>query len=52
MLRYTAHTKRREITLGKVTIVSLSEARSLAKDVRKKVLAGDDPIAERKLIRP
>lgn len=52
MLRYTAHTKRREITLGKVSIVSLAEARSLAEDVRKKVLAGDDPIAERKLNRP
>lgn len=52
MLRYTAHTKRREITLGKVSIVSLSEARSLAEDVRKKVMAGDDPIAERKLNRP
>ncbi|UDJ86895.1 tyrosine-type recombinase/integrase [Erwinia amylovora] len=52
MLRYTAHTKRREITLGKVSIVSLAEARSLAEDVRKKVIAGDDPIAERKLNRP
>lgn len=52
MLRYTAHTKRREITLGKVSIVSLAEARSLAEDVRKKVMAGDDPIAERKLSRP
>lgn len=52
MLRYTAHTKRREITLGKVSKVSLAEARSLAEDVRKKVMAGDDPIAERKLKRP
>ncbi|WP_370425873.1 tyrosine-type recombinase/integrase [Pantoea vagans] len=52
MLRYTAQTKRREITLGKVSIVSLAEARSLAEDVRKKVMAGDDPIAERKLNRP
>ncbi|MGG6178101.1 tyrosine-type recombinase/integrase [Pantoea allii] len=52
MLRYTAHTKRREITLGKVSLVSLAEARSLAEDVRKKVMAGDDPIAERKLSRP
>lgn len=52
MLRYTAHSKRREITLGKVSIVSLAEARSLAEDVRKKVMAGDDPIAERKLNRP
>lgn len=52
MLRYTAHTKRREITLGKVSMVSLSEARSLAENVRRKVMAGDDPIAERKLSRP
>lgn len=52
MLRYTAHSKRREITLGKVSMVTLSEARSLAEDVRKKVMAGDDPIAERKLNRP
>ncbi len=32
--------------------MSLAEARSLAEDVRKKVMAGDDPIAERKLSRP
>ncbi|WP_241573752.1 tyrosine-type recombinase/integrase [Rosenbergiella nectarea] len=52
MLRYTAHTKRREITLGKVSMVSLSEARSLAENARRKVMAGDDPIADRKLSRP
>lgn len=52
MLRYTAHSKRREITLGKVSLVSLSEARSLEENVRRKVMAGDDPIAERKLSRP
>lgn len=52
MLRYTAQTKRREITLGKVSIVSLAEARDLAGDARRKVVAGDDPIAERKLNRP
>ncbi|WP_240182752.1 tyrosine-type recombinase/integrase [Morganella morganii] len=40
------------MTLGKVSLVSLSEARSLAENVRRKVMAGDDPIAERKLSRP
>ncbi|MEI7163668.1 tyrosine-type recombinase/integrase [Pectobacterium versatile] len=52
MLRYTAQMKRREITLGKVSHLSLSEARSLAEDTRRKVAIGDDPIAERKLNRP
>lgn len=52
MLRYTISSKRREITLGKVSLVSLAEARNLAGDARKKVVAGDDPIAERKLNRP
>ncbi|MDX6917473.1 tyrosine-type recombinase/integrase [Pectobacterium carotovorum] len=52
MLRYTQQTKRREITLGKVSFLSLSEARRLAEDTRRKVIAGDDPIVERKLNRP
>ncbi|WP_312241704.1 tyrosine-type recombinase/integrase [Pantoea sp.] len=52
MLRYTISSKRREITLGKVSLVSLAEARDLAGDARRKVVAGDDPIAERKLNRP
>lgn len=52
MLRYTISSKRREITLGKVSLVSLAEARNLAGDARRKVVAGDDPIAERKLNRP
>ena len=52
MLRYTISSKRREITLGKVSFISLSEARSLAEDARRKVASGDDPIAERKLSRP
>ncbi|EJS7135172.1 TPA: integrase arm-type DNA-binding domain-containing protein [Escherichia coli] len=52
MLRYTIHSKRREITLGKVSLLSLSEARSLAEDTRRKVATGDDPIAEKKLNRP
>lgn len=51
MLRYTAHSKRREITLSKVSHLSLSEARSLAEDTRRKVATGDDSIAERKLNR-
>ncbi|MFS2059741.1 tyrosine-type recombinase/integrase [Kosakonia cowanii] len=52
MLRYTIGSKRREITLGKVSHLSLSEVRSLAEDTRRKVATGDDPIAERKLNRP
>lgn len=52
MLRYTISSKRREITLGKVSSVSLAEARNLAEDARKKVIAGDEPLAERKLNRP
>lgn len=52
MLRYTISSKRRELTLGKVSHLTLSEARSLAEDKRKKVATGDDPIAERKLNRP
>lgn len=50
MLRYTIHSKRREITLGKVSLLSLSEARSLAEDTRRKVATGDDPIAEKNSI--
>ncbi|WP_168403467.1 Arm DNA-binding domain-containing protein [Erwinia amylovora] len=52
MLRYTIGSKRREITLSKVSHLSLSKARSLAEDTRRKVAIGDDPIAERKLSRP
>lgn len=52
MLRYTISSKRREITLGKVSLVSLAEARNLAGDARRKISEGDDPIAERKLNRP
>ncbi|MDE8558827.1 tyrosine-type recombinase/integrase [Pantoea vagans] len=52
MLRYTISSKRREITLGKFSLVSLAEARNLAGDARRKVVAGEDPIAERKLNRP
>ncbi|EAN7518268.1 DUF4102 domain-containing protein, partial [Salmonella enterica] len=52
MLRYTVGSKRRELTLGKVSHLSLSEVRSLAEDTRRKVATGDDPIAERKLNRP
>lgn len=52
MLRYTISARRREITLGKVSMVTLSEARNLAEDARRKVVTGDDPIVERKLNRP
>lgn len=40
MLRYTIGSKRREITLGKVSHISLSEVRSLAEKTRRKVATG------------
>lgn len=52
MLRYTVFSKRREITLGKVSVLSLSDARREAENARRKVIVGDDPIVERKLSRP
>lgn len=52
MLRYTLNAKRRSLTLGKPSDLSLAEARSQAEDARRKVRKGDDPIAERKRNRP
>ena len=40
--------KQRELGLGSAALVSLSEARELARDYRKAAREGRDPIAERK----
>lgn len=52
MLRYTINGKKKALTLGKQSDLSLAEARSEADAARKKVRAGNDPVAERKLNRP
>lgn len=52
MIRYTINGKRKALTLGKQTDLSLAEARSEAEAARKKVRSGNDPVAERKLNRP
>ena len=52
MIRYTINSKREALTLGKQTDLSLAEARSEADAAHKKVRAGNDPVAERKLSRP
>lgn len=52
MIRYTINGKRKALTLGKQTDLSLTEARSEADAARKKVRTGNDPVAERKLNRP
>ncbi|WP_168426717.1 tyrosine-type recombinase/integrase [Erwinia amylovora] len=52
MIRYTINGKRKALTLGKQTDLSLAEARSEADAARKKVRLGNDPVAERKLNRP
>lgn len=52
MIRYTINGKRKALTLGKQTDLSLAEARSEADAARKKVRAGNDSVAERKLSRP
>ena len=44
--------RRREMGLGSVADVGLAEARELAAAARKKVRAGEDPIAERKRVSP
>lgn len=51
MLRYTAH-KETGNHFRQGFYSALAEARRHAEDVCKKVMAGDDPIAERKLNRP
>lgn len=52
MIRYTINCKRKALSLGKQTDLSLAEARSEAEATRKKVRSGNDPVAERKLNRP
>ncbi len=52
MLRYTLHTKRRALTLGKQSDLLLAEARSKAEDARRNIRNGDDPIVERKRHQP
>jgi len=48
MLRYTQHKKRRALTLGKHSHLTLAEARTAAEEFKKKIRSGEDPIAERK----
>ncbi|WP_245749161.1 Arm DNA-binding domain-containing protein [Jannaschia pohangensis] len=50
-LRITTHARRGEIGLGKASIVSLKEARDLAKRWRAEVSVGTDPIKERERLR-
>ncbi|EPW8047208.1 tyrosine-type recombinase/integrase [Vibrio sp. Vb1026] len=48
MLRFTSNRKRREMTLGKVSDISLRDARLLAAEKMKQVREGLDPIIQRK----
>jgi hypothetical protein len=48
ILRAVVHGKRRELGLGSVSLVSLAEARELARTYRKIARVGDDPDTERK----
>ncbi|PFG51977.1 integrase [Marinobacter sp. LV10R520-4] len=48
MLRYTLAAKRRELTLGKSSQLSLAEAREQAVEAQKGIRSGVDPIEERK----
>ena len=48
MLRYTQHKKRKALTVGKHSQISLAEARTAAEEFKKKIRDGEDPIAERK----
>ena len=50
-LRVTIHGRRREMGLGSARVVSLKEARDLAKRWRSEVSAGKDPIKERERLR-
>lgn len=47
LYRFRLHGGRRDMGLGSATVVSLAEARDLAADARKLVVADRDPIAER-----
>ncbi len=51
IIRIQSVGKRRDIGLGSAKTVTLAEARSLALDVKRKVRAGIDPVAERKAAR-
>ncbi len=48
MLRFTSNKKRREMTLGKVSDISLHDARLLAAEKMKQVRDGFDPLIQRK----
>ncbi len=50
-LRFTIHGRRREMGLGSARLVSLKEARELAKRWRSVLLAGKDPIKERERLK-
>jgi integrase len=50
-LRVTIHGRRREMGLGSANLVSIKEARELAKRWRAEVLEGKDPIKERERLR-
>ena len=48
ILRTVVHAKRRDIGLGAVTLISLAEARELARSLRKVARQGGDPLAARR----
>nr|WP_241908012.1 integrase arm-type DNA-binding domain-containing protein [Vibrio lentus] len=48
MLRYTLFNKRKEVTIAKVSELSLADARLKAAELRKQINEGINPIAERK----
>jgi len=47
MLRYTSNKKRKEMTLGKVSVLSLANARAEVVLKKKKIYEGIDPLLER-----
>jgi len=49
ILRVMVNGKRRHIGLGAFDYVTLAEARELAREMRKKIAAGIDPVEERKV---
>jgi integrase len=51
LFRYTVDGRRREMGLGSLITISLSEAREAALQCRKQVLAGIDPIEQRRVER-
>jgi hypothetical protein len=51
LFRYELFGKERWMGLGRFADVTLEEARDAARDARKKLLAGGDPIAERRELR-